>query len=379
MLQFNLGINVQLFGRAVLSVTVALSVAGCSLPRGAAIQSEVVSESRVEEPSFQVVKVTRNDIPALSRWPVTGWTGHYHWFSDSRGPDSSVIQTGDTLQIVVWDNQENSLLAGDGTKLTEMPPMTVSSSGKIFMPYVGDVSVRGLTQDAARDRLQERLEAIASSAQVQLAVVEGRNNSVDVVGGVGAPGRVGLESRNTGILSVIAQSGGIKDELRNPLVRLQRGGKTYDILARDLLADADSNVRVRGGDQITIVEDERSFNVLGAAGSQQLLYFEKETMSVMEALSAMGGLEANRANPEGVLILRDYDAGDLTPGMDGPDMQQVVFTLDLTSADGLFAARQFDIHPGDTILATESPVNAVRTILGLLGNVVGFGNTVSNI
>ena len=115
MLQFNLGINVQLFGRALLSVTVALSVAGCSLPRGAAIQSEVVSESRVEEPSFQVVKVTRNDIPALSRWPVTGWTGHYHWFSDSRGPDSSVIQTGDTLQIVVWDNQENSLLAGDGT------------------------------------------------------------------------------------------------------------------------------------------------------------------------------------------------------------------------------------------------------------------------
>ena len=93
----------------------------------------------------------------------------------------------------------------------------------------------------------------------------------------------------------------------------------------------------------------------------------------------MGGLEANRANPEGVLILRDYKAGDLTPGMDGPDMQQVVFTLDLTSADGLFAARQFDIHPGDTILATESPVNAVRTILGLLGNVVGFGNTVSNI
>ena len=122
MLQFNLGINVQLFGRAVLSVTVALSVAGCSLPRGAAIQSEVVSESRVEEPSFQVVKVTRNDIPALSRWPVTGWTGHYHWFSDSRGPDSSVIQTGDTLQIVVWDNQENSLLAGDGTKLTETSP-----------------------------------------------------------------------------------------------------------------------------------------------------------------------------------------------------------------------------------------------------------------
>ena len=362
----------------VLCATVAISVAGCSLPRGAAVQSEVLRESEAQEPSFQVVPVTRDAANMLAQWPMTGWKGHYHWFKDGHGADSSVIQTGDTMQIVIWDNQENSLLAGQGTKLTQMPPTSVSSSGKIFMPYVGHVSVRGLTTDAARDRLQKKLEQIAASAQVQLSVTEGRNNSVDVVGGVAAPGRIPLESRNTGILSVIAQTGGIKDSLRNPLVRLQRGGKTYDILARDLLADASHNVRVRGGDQISIVEDERSFNVLGAAGAQQLIYFEKERMSVMEALSAMGGLQASRANPKGVLILREYNAKQLKPGMAGPDMQQVVFTLDLTGADGLFAARQFDIHPGDTLLATESPVNAARTILGLLGNVVGFGNTLNN-
>lgn len=369
----------QRLGRLVLCATVAVSVAGCSLPRGAAIQSEVLREDQAEAPSFQVVPVTRDAASALAQWPKTGWKGHYNWFKDSRGADSSVIQTGDTMQIVIWDNQENSLLAGQGTKLTQMPPTTVSSSGKIFMPYVGHVPVRGLTTDAARDRLQKRLEQIASSAQVQLAVTEGRNNSVDVVGGVATPGRIPLESRNTGILSVIAQTGGIKDGLRNPLVRLQRGGQTYDILARDLLADASYNVRIRGGDHLNIVEDERSFNVLGAAGTQQLIYFEKERMSVMEALSAMGGLEANRANPKGVLILREYKAEHLKPGMAGPDMQQVVFTLDLTSADGLFAARQFDIQPNDTLLVTESPVNAARTILGLMGNVVGFGNTLNNV
>ena len=370
--------GLQRIGRMVLCATVAISVAGCSLPRGAAVQSEVLRESREETPSFQVVAVTRDATNGLAQWPMTGWAGHYHWFKDGRAPDSSVIQTGDTMQIVIWDNQENSLLAGAGTKLTQMPPTTVSSSGKIFMPYVGHVSVRGMTTDAARNLLQQRLEQIASSAQVQLSVTEGRNNSVDVVGGVSAPGRIPLESRNTGILSVIAQTGGVKDSLRNPLVRLQRGGKTYDILARDLLADASHDVRVRGGDQISIVEDERSFNVLGAAGTQQLIYFEKERMSVMEALSAMGGLEANRANPKGVLILREYKAQHLKPGMAGPDMQQVVFTLDLTGADGLFAARQFDINPGDTLLATESPVNAARTILGLVGSVVGFGNTLNN-
>ena len=366
-------------GHVAIYASIALSVGACSLPRGAAIQSEIVNESRAETPTFQVVEVTRDNTAALADWPATGWSGGYHWFKSARQPDSSVIQTGDVLNIVIWDNQENSLLASNGTRLTEMPPTSVSSSGKIFMPYVGDVSVRGLSTDEARDRLQDQLGEIASSAQVQLSVAEGRNNSVDLVGGVASPGRVPLESRDTGILSVIAQGGGINESLRNPLVRLQRGGKTYDILARDLLADAAYNVRVRGGDQITIVEDDRSFNVLGAAGRQEVIYFEKENMSVMEALSAGGGLEANRANPEGVLILRDYRAKDLKPGMAGPDMRQVVFTLDLTSADGLFAARQFRINPQDTLLATESPVNAARTILGLFGTVIGFGNTASNI
>ncbi len=138
-------------------------------------------------------------------------------------------------------------------------------------------------------------------------------------------------------------------------------------------------MRLRGGDQISVVEDDRTFNVLGAAADESVIYFEKEEMTAMEAMSAMGGLNDARADPKGILILREYDGDDLAPGNAGPDMQQVVFTIDLTSADGLFAARQFLINPQDTLLATESPVASARTILGLFGTVVGAGATVSAI
>ena len=47
-------------------------------------------------------------------------------------------------------------------------------------------------------------------------------------------------------------------------------------------------------------------------------------------------------------------------------MQRVVFTLDLTSADGLFSAGNFQIMPDDLVYATESPIGAARTIFGLL-------------
>ena len=354
-------------------------LAGCSLPRGAALQSEILSEQASGTPSFQVVEVTRARVAELAQWPVTGWAGHYHWFGRDRAPDSAVILTGDMLDMSVWESQENSLLAGMGSKMTTLPRMTVSESGTVFVPYVGDVEVRGLTEGAARNRLQTRLEEIAPAVQVQLAVTPGRNNAVDLVGGVASPGRYPLDSRATTILSVIAQGGGIDPGLRNPVVRLHRDGRGHDILAADLLRSPARNVRVRGGDQITIVEDDRSFNVLGAAGIQQVVPFERETLTAMEALSLMGGLQASRANPKGVLVLRDYAATDLGPGMAGPDMEQVVFTLDLTSADGLFAARQFRINPGDTVLATESPVTGARSILGLLGTVVGVTGTVNDL
>ncbi|WP_371224331.1 polysaccharide biosynthesis/export family protein [Roseovarius sp. 2305UL8-3] len=365
--------------RSVIFLGLSLVLAGCSLPRGAALQNEVLNESESETPSFQVVNVTRDITPSLATWPATGWAGHYHWFGSDTGPDSSVIQTGDVLSIAIWDNQENSLLSGDGAKLTSLPPMTVSSAGKIYMPYVGEVSVRGMSQPAARNRLQESLDDIAPSAQVQLSVEQGRNNSIDLVSGVGNPGRYPLENRNTKILTALALGGGISSNLRHPLVRLQRGGRTYETRADALLRDANRNVRLRGGDQIAVVEDDRTFNVLGAASQESVIYFEKEEMSAMEALSAMGGLQDSRANPKGILILREYEADDLKPGLSGPDMRQVVFTVNLTNADGLFAARQFMIQPGDTLLATESPVTAAQTILGLLGTVVGFSATVNNL
>lgn len=283
------------------------------------------------------------------------------------------------MSILVWDNQENSLIAGEGGQIANIAAQSVSASGKIFLPYVGEVNVRGLTEDSARRRVQEQYDAIVPSAQVQLSVVQGRNNSVDVVSGVGAPGRYPLESRNTQLLSVLALSGGVKSDLRNPLIRLQRGGRTYQTRVETLLEDASRNVRVRGGDQVIVVEDKRSFNVLGATGTQQLIYFQQDRMTVMDALSTTGGLNASRANPEGVLVLRDYKPKDLKPGLAGPDQQQVVFTLDLTSADGLFAARQFLVQPGDTLLATESPINAATTIIGLFGTVIGVTSSANNI
>ncbi|MBQ0749531.1 MAG: polysaccharide export protein [Roseovarius sp.] len=355
------------------------AVAACSLPRGAALQSEVLAEQDNKSPTFQVVEVTRRSTPALALWPASGWKGSYRWLSASRGPDSTTIQTGDTLNVIVWDNQENSLLASEASRSTPVAGLTVSPSGTVFMPYIGEIALRGMTESEARATLQERMLEIAPSAQVQLNVEPGRNNAVDVVGGVAAPGNYPLLSRNTRILSVLASAGGISSAMVNPLVILQRGGEVYETRAESLYAEPGRNALVRGGDQIVVTEDDRTFNVLGAAGTQKVIAFEDEQVTAMEAVSMMGGLSAARADPKGLLVLREYEPQHINPDKPGPEMRQVIFSLDFTNADGLFAARQFQINPGDTLLATESPVTRVQTILGLFGTVVGFASTANNV
>jgi len=323
--------------------------------------------------------VSRNNTADIANWPQTGWHGHYHWPSTARGANSLAIRAGDTLDVTIWDSQENSLLTNPGERFTKLENITVDGSGAIFLPYVDKVHIRGLTTASARARIQSQLEQIVPSAQVQLSHQQGRNQSVDVVGGVAKPGAYPMPDRNYHVLSAIADAGGIPPALRNPTVRLLRGSKTYEISADTLFESGSKNALLYAKDTLIVEEDNRSFVAFGASGKEDLIYFPKDELSALEALSLMGGLSDTRADPKGVLVLREYKSNQLGIGKPGPRQNQVVFNFDLTSADGLFAARQFAIFPQDTVLATESPVTSARTILGLFGAVLGLGTQAGNL
>ena len=364
------------FFKFVFAILCLVLLAACSLPRGAAIESEILSAPDDEDAPFAVVPVTQKNLAALDGWPATGWTGGYNWLEVSAGPSSSVIRTGDRVDLVIWDSQDNSLLTAIEQKSVNVDDLEVSPSGTIFVPYVEEVEVRGMTPVEARKKIQQSLEMIVPSAQVQLSVEAGQSNSVDVVRGVSQPGNYPLPGRNYSILSLISAAGGVTSDLRNPIVRLIRGNRTYEIPADDLFEDASKNIILRGDDKVLIEDDDRYFISLGASRREEVVYFDKEYITALEAVSMVGGLSDYTANPEGVLILREYSATQLRSDGGGPTHEQVVFTVDLTTADGLFAARNFQINPNDTVLATESPVNGVRTVFGILGSLVGITNQV---
>ncbi|WP_299728477.1 polysaccharide biosynthesis/export family protein [uncultured Tateyamaria sp.] len=368
----------RLFLNRCLAIGLILALGACTLPRGAAIQSEVVRSQDDAAASFSVVPVTPANIGQLRTWPVTGWVGHYHWFSGTRGPKSNLIRPGDVIDLVIWDNQDGSLLTSPGNNNVTLSGLRVSPTGTIFVPYIDEVAIGGSTPEAARARIEDQLEAVVPAAQVQLTLQSGPDNSVSAVRGFGAPGTYPMPNRDFSILNLISTAGGINDSLENPLVRVIRDDRSYEIRADTLFSRPSANVVLRGGDSVIVEEDDRYFVALGATGSEAVVPFGQEHITAIEALALLGGLNDTRANPKGILILRDYPQKALRSDGSGPPKAQVVFTIDLTSAEDIFAARKFQINPNDLVMATESPVGSVRTVFGLVGSIVGVSNAVSD-
>lgn len=361
------------YGLILLAIMSSFVLSACSLPRGAPVKSEVIGSNGLPE-DVVVEEVSRANVEEIASWSTAGWHGHFHWFERVEGPGSRIIRPGDYVVLTVWDNQDNSLLLAPGSRSVQVQPAEVSTSGSIFVPYVDEVSVGGLTSGQARKLIQQELSPIAPSAQVQIEVKPGSNNSVDLVSGVGAPGTVELSGRNVSLLTAISKAGGVDKGIKNPVVRLIRDGRRYEMPAKSLFENPKYNVILRGGDQIIVVEDERFFVGLGSTENERLIYFDREKISALDSVSMLGGLVDARANPQGLLILRQYPSSAVKPDRSGPGSEYVVFSFNLASADGLFGARNFQIQPHDVVMATESAVKPAQAVIALMGSLFAINN-----
>lgn len=359
-----------MFVKGCFALIACLILASCGLPRGAGFESEILAASGAnsaaagEDPvyDFAVYDVDRATLPVLAGWPATGQEA-LPWITARNQPASLMIAAGDQVQLTIWDAEEVSIFGGGG--VTALPPTQVNSAGQIFVPFIGNLRVTGMSPTTARQRIEEELVRTVPSAQVQLVVEPGRANTANLASGVAAPGLYPLADRNFKLLELFSLAGGPNPTLVSPQVRLVRDGRTFGIPFDRLLEDPRMNTTVRGGDRIYVVDDDRKFITLGATGSQAIFDFPEEEFSALEAMALIGGVNAGSANPESILVMREYNTSAVRDGITGPPKERVVFTIDLTSADGLFSAGRFLLEDGDLIYGTESALGPALTVFGL--------------
>lgn len=348
----------------------AFALLACSPPQDVANMQQVVAGAETSGSTFAVQIVTQDTLRVIQSWPNSHPSQNTDWIAHKTTASDAVIQAGDKVGLSVWNNDESSLLGQTGQKVIQLPDLRVTNAGTIFLPYVGDVRVAGLTTTAARAMVEQRLRGIIPSAQVQLSAVAGLQNSVHVISGVPNPGTLPLADAGVTITTVLAQSGGIPGNMANPQVNLQRGGRLYTIAAEKLLSNPQLDTTLIGNDKIFVKPDSRYFLSLGAAGREAVIDFPRNTVTTLEAMALIGGVNQDMANPKAILVLRAYPATAVsTKATQGPPKAHMVFAFDLTKADGLFSAGSFLIQDRDLVLVTQSPLlnttNTVRLFTGM--------------
>lgn len=160
---------------------------------------------------------------------------------------SYLVGPGDTLNIIVWRNQELSLT------------VPVRPDGKVSTPLVDELVAQGkTTSEIARD-VEKALGKFVRDPVVTVIVtnfVGPYSEQIRVVGEAAKPQALPYKQKMT-VLDVMIAVGGLTDFADGnsaSIIRASEGGKRYSVRLKDLIkrGDISANVEMKPGDVLAI-------------------------------------------------------------------------------------------------------------------------------
>ena len=162
--------------------------------------------------------------------------------------DEYQVGPDDVLSIVVWKQPDISV--------AQIP---VRPDGRLSLPLVGEIRVRGLTTRQIKEVVTERLKEYVTEPNVTVIVLQVHYPVAYLIGEVNRPGPVPIR-QDTTVLQLISMAGGFTNFADRDNVKILRreGGKDYrlkfDYPAVVKGKHPEQNLVVRPGDVI-LVED----------------------------------------------------------------------------------------------------------------------------
>jgi len=362
-----------------IAVVAACSVlASCGLPQVGPNKRQIFAGSVQREGDAFIVAVNDRVTRATAVAPALGFS---EAFKNAGQLGSDTIRAGDVLGITVYENVDDSLLGVEGAPAT-LEEVQVDGAGFIFIPYAGRIKAAGNSPDAIRRIITTKLEDQTPDPQVQVRRLAGDGSTVTLLGAVGGQGVYPIERPTRTLAAMLARAGGVAVSPEIAQVSVIRGNHTGTIWFEDLYDNPALDIALRGGDRILVEEDSRSFTALGATGGQARVTFESQTLSALEAIAQVGGLNSATADATGVFVLRNEAAEIANQVMGRTDLvgaQRVVYVLDLTQPNGMFMARDFVIRDADTLYVTEAPFTQFNKALSAFLGTAQAAATVSTL
>lgn len=207
-----------------------------SLNLGAGQQSAFREQNNPDQPSSSA------SVPAAD--PMAGGSV----VGSSFKPESGVIDTSDLLRggdtLIIR-------LTGVPTADQGIYEIKVDESGKISMPYVGNVQASSLTTVQLKKSIEDAYiqQEIFTNPNVTVDLKEQR--FVDVTGEVRMPQRVPY-TKDLTALGAVAACGGFTDFANRRKVKLTQSGVTREFNAKEIQVDPSRDIRLLPNDKIHV-------------------------------------------------------------------------------------------------------------------------------
>jgi polysaccharide export outer membrane protein len=330
---------------------------------------------------FDMVEIDGRVISILASQPRASLRDHFEW---NGKPPSPTIGIGDTISISIWQAVNGQVSApfgqdqpgGEGRGSVTLDQI-VGADGAVSVPYAGQVPVAGRTPLQVQKTIEQRLAEQLVQPQAIVAIIKAVSNSVTISGEEITGARVPLSVGGDRLMDVIATAGGSKSPVYATLIRLSRDNKTATIPMTTLVSDPQENIYVWPGDVITVVQKPEMFSVFGATLNNTQVPFGAGQLDLAQAIAKAGGLQDQRADPEGVFLFR-FEPGVVVNALGVPNLGDgsgektpVVYHLNLRQVDGYFLAERFAVQDSDLIYVANAPMNELQKFFTLIGTVTG--------
>jgi polysaccharide biosynthesis/export protein len=205
-------------------------------------------------------------------------------------------------------------------------PVRIDMSGHLRLPMAGRVRAAGLTVEQLEMELNTRLKEYIRDPDVAVSLIEFRSQPVSVIGAVKNPGVHQLQGRKT-LVEILSMAGGLADDAGHS-VRIARQPEWGPIPLKSAAPDPsgafpvafvnlrdimearnpEENIFICPHDVVSVPRAEMVYVVGQVIRSGGFVLKERETLSVLQALSLAGGLDRTAA-PQNVRLLRPADKG----------------------------------------------------------------------
>lgn len=382
--------------RPALLALLATVVTGCS-SLGAPGPSTRAINSAAGEPyngtDVAIVELTPQTARRITNYRLQ--SSFSQTFGDV-APAIQRIEPGDVVGITIWEAPPAVLFgtispsagASSGALSSQnvsIPDQVVAENGTIEVPFAGSVPVAGRTAEQAQREIVARLRGQAHDPQALVRRVDNQASTVTVIGKVGRTLRVPLSARGERLLDALAEAGGPTEDVEKTTVRLTRGEKVATMPLDAVVLDPSQNIALQANDVLTVLYQPYSFIALGAIQRNAEVPFEGSGLSLAQALGRIGGLRDDRADVRGVFIFRFEDADALDPQIArerptlGDGRIPVIYRLDMSEAQNLFAAQDFAIRDDDILYVSTAPGADLQRFLSTLSGVafsaIAIGNS----